>query len=62
MLRCFETNTCKIGQISIFLQIRFLNDNVECYLMFALDPTTLYRAQTEHQSEFKRHWKEDKTG
>lgn len=30
--------------------------------MFALDPTTLYRARTEYQSEFKRHWKEDSTG
>ncbi|XP_067250050.1 izumo sperm-egg fusion protein 1 [Chanodichthys erythropterus] len=27
-----------------------------------IDPTTLYRARTEYQSEFKRHWKEDSTG
>ncbi|KAK2898844.1 hypothetical protein Q8A67_010262 [Cirrhinus molitorella] len=27
-----------------------------------IDPTTLYRARTEYQSEFKRHWKEDRTG
>ncbi|XP_052459857.1 izumo sperm-egg fusion protein 1-like [Carassius gibelio] len=26
-----------------------------------IDPTTLYRARTEYQSEFKRHWKEDRT-
>ncbi|KAI7797758.1 izumo sperm-egg fusion protein 1 [Triplophysa rosa] len=27
-----------------------------------IDPTTLYRARTEYQSEFKRHWKEHRTG
>ncbi|XP_073723772.1 izumo sperm-egg fusion protein 1 [Misgurnus anguillicaudatus] len=27
-----------------------------------IDPTTLYRARTEYQSEFKRHWKEQRTG
>ncbi|XP_056319348.1 izumo sperm-egg fusion protein 1 [Danio aesculapii] len=26
-----------------------------------IDPTTLYRARTEYQSEFKRHWKENRT-
>ncbi|XP_067270766.1 izumo sperm-egg fusion protein 1 [Pseudorasbora parva] len=26
-----------------------------------IDPTTLYRARTEYQSEFKRHWREERT-
>lgn len=52
----------RLAKFLFCLQILFLNFDVECYLMFALDPTTLYRARTEYQSEFKRHWKEDKTG
>ncbi|XP_053091809.1 izumo sperm-egg fusion protein 1 isoform X2 [Pangasianodon hypophthalmus] len=31
-------------------------------LFFAADLTTLYRAQTEYQSEFRRHWQEASTG
>ncbi|XP_072537230.1 izumo sperm-egg fusion protein 1 [Salminus brasiliensis] len=27
-----------------------------------IDPTTLYRARTEYQSEFQRYWKEDRKG
>ncbi|XP_030621915.1 izumo sperm-egg fusion protein 1 [Chanos chanos] len=27
-----------------------------------IDPTTLYRARTEYQSEFRRHWTEETTG